>query len=178
MFRRLASCFRRFRRARQGTATIEFVLLFPIFMVLMVSACESGLLMVRQMMLERGMDLSVRAVRLGTGDSVSADQLREMICTGAGIIPDCRNQLKVEMIRLDPRAFVRPPAVPDCVNREDEVQVNRTFENGASHEVMMLRACALYDPIFPNLGLGVLLKEQRGDHYALVSTSVFVMEPG
>ncbi|WP_159458438.1 TadE/TadG family type IV pilus assembly protein [Roseisalinus antarcticus] len=178
MFLRLIARLRRFRRREDGNPTVEFVLIFPIFMVLMVSAFESGLLMVRQMMLERGLDLSVRAVRLGTGDMIENDELRRMICNTTGIIPDCMSQVKVEMIRLDPRAFDRPDPAPDCVNRDEAAQVNRTFQNGQNHELMVLRVCALFDPIFPNFGLGVRLKEQRGDHYALVSTSVFVMEPG
>lgn len=177
VMKRLGNLLRRFRRTEDGNPTVEFVLVFPVFMVLMVSAVESGLLMTRQMMLERGLDLSVRAIRLGTGAEVAPEDVRRMVCTGAGIIPDCMNQVKVEMIRLDPRAWQGFPAKPDCVNRGEEVQVNRSFSNGAGHELMMLRVCALFDPIIPTMGIGVQLTNESTQPYALVSTSVFVMEP-
>lgn len=177
MIRRLASLLRRFRRGEDGSPTVEFVLVFPAFMVLMVSAFEVGILMTRQMMLERGLDVSVRAVRLGMWESVDDEELRMMICDRASIIPDCMNQVKVEMIRLDPESWSNPPLRPDCVNRGEEVEPNRNFQQGGNHELMMLRVCALFDPVFPNFGVGVRIKEQRGDHYALVSTSLFVMEP-
>jgi len=178
MILKLLARLRRLRRSERGSATVEFVILFPVFFTLLLSSCESGLLMVRQMMLDRGLDRSVRAVRRGTSDEVSDTDLREMICTGAGLIPNCVSELKVEMIALDPWAFDRPDPSPDCVNRSDEVQVNRTFQNGTSHQVMMLRACALFDPMLPNIGLGMRLSEDGAKPYALISTSIFVMEPG
>jgi hypothetical protein len=178
MMKRFLARLRRLRRREDGTSTIEFVILFPVFFTLLLSSAESGLLMIRQMMLERGLDMSVRAVRLGTSEEVSDRDLREMICSGAGLIPNCLSELKVEMIVLDPRAFNRPDPSPDCVNRGEEVQVNRTFQNGASHQLMMLRACALIDPMLPNIGLGMRLSEDGAKPYALVSTSIFVMEPG
>lgn len=178
MMKRLLARLRRLRRREDGSSTIEFVILFPVFFTLLLSSAESGLLMVRQMMLERGLDMSVRAVRLGTSDAVSDEDLRRMICTGAGLIPNCLSELKVEMIRLDPWAFHRPDSSPDCINRSEEVQVNRTFQNGASHQIMMLRACALFDPMLPNIGLGMRLSQDGEKPYALVSTSIFVMEPG
>ncbi|KAA9010257.1 TadE/TadG family type IV pilus assembly protein [Histidinibacterium aquaticum] len=177
MIRRLGRTWRRFRRREGGNATVEFVIVFPAFMLLMASGAESGLLLIRQMMLERGLDLSVRAVRLGgAGGSVDADELREMICEGAAIIPDCMNQVKVEMIRMNPQGTLASPQVPDCVDHDEEVQVSRTYDSGAGHDLMFLRACALFDPIFPNFGLGVKLADEHLD-YALVSSSVFVIEP-
>lgn len=178
MMKRILARLRRLRRREDGTSTIEFVILFPVFFTLLLSSAESGLLMVRQMMLERGLDLSVRAVRLGTSTAVSDEDLRKMICTGAGLIPNCMTELKVEMISLDPWNFDRPAESPDCVNRNEEVQVNRTFQNGSSHQVMMIRACALFDPMLPNIGLGRRLSEEGEKPYALVSSSIFVMEPG
>lgn len=177
MITRLGNLLRRFRRREDGNPTVEFVLVFPVFMVLMVSAVESGLLMTRQMMLERGVDLSVRAIRLGTGAEVDTEDVRRMVCNGAGILPDCMNQVKVEMITIDPRNWQDFPVKPDCVDRGEEVQVSRNFTNGASHELMLLRVCALFDPIVPNIGIGVQLTKDNTQPYALVSTAVFVMEP-
>ncbi|QQA43679.1 TadE/TadG family type IV pilus assembly protein [Pelagovum pacificum] len=177
MIAKLRRFTRLFRKDKTGNATIEFCIVFPVFMVLTVSAFETGLLMTRQMMLERGLDMAVRAVRLGTGREVDDEALRKMICNGAGIIPECLTELKVEMVELDPRNWTDLPRRPDCVDRNNPTAPSRNFVNGGSHELMVLRACALFDPIFPNFGIGIqLTKESK--YYALVSTSVFVMEPG
>ncbi|ROU03353.1 TadE/TadG family type IV pilus assembly protein [Histidinibacterium lentulum] len=178
MILKLLARLRRLRRSERGSATVEFVILFPLFFTLLLSSVESGVVMVRQMMLERGLDISVRAVRLGTSHQVSDEELREMICRVTGVIPNCMSELKVEMIILNPWAFNQPDPNADCVNRSEEVQVNRNFQNGASHQVMMLRACALFDTMLPNIGLGKRLSDDGEKPYALVSTSIFVMEPG
>lgn len=156
---------------------MEFVIVFPIFMMLMASACETGLMLVRQMMLQHGVELSARAIRLGTADEITDDDIRRMVCEGAGIIPNCLSQTKVEMIRVDPMNWTAPPAIPDCVDRNDPAVPNRTFEQGIGHQLMFVRVCVLFDPLMPNFGHGVQLTAARGDHYALVSSTMFVMEP-
>ena len=169
---------RRFRRGEEGSPTVEFVIVFPVIMTFVASACESGLLLTRQMMLQHGVEMSGRAVRLGVGDEVTDEEIRRMVCTGAGIIPDCMESLKVEMIRIDPNNWQSPPAIPDCVDRSEPATPNRTFEHGIDHELMLIRVCALFDPMFPNFGHGVQLSRERGGDYALVASTLFVMEPG
>ena len=112
MIRTLAKILRLFRRSEEGSATVEFVLVFPMFMVLFTSAFEAGLMMTRHVMLERGLDMAVREVRLNTGAAPSPDQFKEMICEGAGIIPDCMNNLKLEMRPIDPRNCPTSHAAP------------------------------------------------------------------
>ncbi|EAR50681.1 hypothetical protein OG2516_06277 [Oceanicola granulosus HTCC2516] len=177
MTRQARSALRRLWRDEDGNPTVEFVLVFPLFLTLMISAFESGILMTRHMMLERGLDISVRAIRLGTTEPVTAPRLRDWVCGNAAIIPDCQNQLKVEMIRMDPQDWSTPPAGADCVDRNDPAAPNRTFQTGGNHQLMVLRVCALFDPVFPNFGLGKQITEGDKTFYALVSTSVFVMEP-
>lgn len=168
---------RRLAASEEGSATVEFVLMFPLFMLLMLSSIELGITMTRYMMLERGIDQAVRQVRLGAGRSVGPDDLRRMICDHAAIVPDCMNQVKLEMIREDLNAWRDPDPTPDCVDRGEEVTPNRTFQNGTDHELLVLRVCALFDPWFPTTGLGHKLSEGGTKPYALVSSSAFVMEP-
>lgn len=177
LFTKFSRFFARFRRKDDGSATIEFVLVFPAFMVLFLSAFEAGLLMTRNVMLERGLDMAVRTVRLGTASPVNNDQMKRMICTGAGIIPDCLQQLRVEMRRVDLRAWTDIPVRANCQDRNDPAKPLATFVTGGANDVMVVRACALFDPFFPGTGLGFQLPRESGGAYALVSTSAFVMEP-
>lgn len=171
------------RKNEDGSATVEFAILFPAFMMVFLASFESGLLMTRYVMLERGLDLAVRAVRLGTNvpGPVDADALKTMICNGAGIIPDCMTNVKVEMRPVDPfQGLSNSTSIPrraDCVDRDDPTLPNRTFATGTSNQMMILRVCAIFDPFFPTGTLGTRIATLAGPTYALVSTSAFVMEP-
>lgn len=174
---RLSRFFRRFRRDQRGSATVEFVILFPVMMTFCLSTIELGMLLSRQVMLERGIDLAVRDVRIGAMVPVSHGALVASICESALIIPDCTNQLKLEMVRRDPRAFAAMRNDVDCVDRADPGQPPEEFNPGVQNELVVLRACALFDPFFPTTGLGGQLQRASGDAYALVATSSYVVEP-
>jgi hypothetical protein len=172
----------RFARAEDGSATIEFVLFFPLFFTLFLSTFELGMLQVRQVMLDRGVDLAVRQIRLGAFADVDPaefhDTVRGLVCDFALLIPDCDNQLRLEMEQVDPRAWSGIDAVADCVDRSDPGQPVRQFTPGQSNDLMVLRACALFDPYFPSSGLGAGLQRVQGsDAYGLLSTSSFSIEP-
>lgn len=173
---------RAFRRSDEGGATVEFVIVFLPFMLLTISAFELGLLMTRHVMLERGLDMAVREVRLNTGTALTEDDFRAMICNSAGIIADCTSQLRLEMISVDltDDDSVNASAIPrdaSCIDASDPFQPSRNFTNGASNEMMIVRACARVKPMLPEIALGYFLSRMDGGYYRLVSTSAFVMEP-
>ena len=89
--------FAKAARSEEGNATIEFVMLFPIIMVLFLSVIEMGLMMTRYMMFERALDLSVREMRLDTEANYTQDSLRDAICTETLIARHCRKTLTLEM---------------------------------------------------------------------------------
>ena len=176
-----ARIWRRTLRAslrEHGNATIEFVILFPLFVTLLVSSVEIGMITYRHTLLERAVDLTVRDIRLGTGTSPQYEQIRDTICDRAGVIPDCKNNMKIEMIRMNLRSYVAPPADFDCINHAEEVQPVRSFQNGMENEMMLLRICAMFEPLFPFSGLGRDLKRNTPNGYAaMISTTAFVQEP-
>lgn len=177
MIYRLSSFLGRFFRNSDGTATVEFVLVFPAFMILFVSAFEAGLMMTRHAMLERALDMTVRAVQLNTATAPTHDQLKRMICNGAGILPDCMDNLRLEMVSIDPRDWQDFEREADCQDADQPYRPVRNFQNGQQNQLMLLRACSLFDPIFPSTGLGKQLSSGAQSQYALVSLSAFVMEP-
>lgn len=165
-------------RREDGNATIEFAILFPLFITILVSSVEIGFITFRHTMLDRAVDLTVRDIRLGTGSAPQYEDIRDAICDRAGIIPDCRNNMKIEMIRMDLRAWTPPPADYDCVNHAEEVQPVRAFVNGMQNEMMLLRICAMFEPLFPFGGLGRDLKNNSPTGYsAMITSTAFVQEP-
>ncbi|MEY8839857.1 TadE/TadG family type IV pilus assembly protein, partial [Cribrihabitans sp. XS_ASV171] len=152
MISRLVSLWRAFRKQEDGNATIEFVIIFPALLVLMLSGVELAFVSLNHAMLERAVDMTVRDIRLGTGRAHDHDDIKDVICERAGFIEDCASNLKLEMIRLDPYANVSIPVQPDCTDTSDEVKPVRSFVNGQSNELMVLRACAKINPVFPTSG--------------------------
>lgn len=116
MIRLIHTFLRRFRRNEDGGPTVEFVVVFVPFIIIFAAAFEMGMMMTRHVMLERGLDMAIREVRLNTSVEVDEEALRTMICNASGLIPDCTNQLKLEMRPVDPRNWSNIPREADCVN--------------------------------------------------------------
>lgn len=179
------SWIKQFLRQDKGTTTIEFVIVFPVFFLMFSFSIESGLLATRQVMLDHGLDRTVRDVRIGIVTDTSHENLIDVICEYATIIPDCSNQLRLQMFAGDIDGWdgTDLEVEYECRDRsEDESEPLTTFTNtGSNNELMFLRACALYDPMLLYVGLGEALTEgngaELGDAYALVATSGYVMEP-
>lgn len=167
----------RFRRRDDGSATIEFSILFMPFMLILASTYEIGMANVRHVMLERGTDIAVRQIRLNTGAPPSKDDIRKMVCNAAGIIPDCMNVLEIELQSVDKATWSMPPVSASCVDRDEVVQPVVKYENGQQNEMMMVRFCAVIDPLFPSFGLGYTMPKDASGGYRLVSMTAFVNEP-
>ncbi|SDI16843.1 TadE/TadG family type IV pilus assembly protein [Lutimaribacter saemankumensis] len=167
----------RFHRDEGGNSTIEFVIWFPLYIFLLLAAVEMSIISVRQTTLERAVDLTVRDIRLGTGTAPQHDEIKDLICDRAVMVPDCKNNLKLEMISVDPENFVPPPVVPDCTDQSEEVRPVRNFVHGASNELMILRACAKFKPYYPLSGIGKELTKDNAGYAAVTTTTAFVQEP-
>lgn len=173
--------FRRFSAGEKGNVTVEFAIVFPVFMLLLTSALEMGVITVRQTLLERGLDIAMREVRIGTGTQYTHDQIREMICDGAVIFEDCEANLRIEMTPNDPRDYTPLPNTVDCAIQQSGsltvVNPVRDFTPGESNELVMVRACLLYDPVFPTSQLALQRTQDGNGKSALVATSAFTQEP-
>ncbi len=176
MIGKLISRLARFRRKEDGSITVEFVIIFPAFMFLVLSGVELALVTLQQAMLDRAVDLTVREIRLGTGNNQSHDAIRDTICDHATFIKNCSANLRLEMIQQSAFAGIDIPATPDCTNNSEEVSPVREFQNGLANELMILRACAKIDPVFPTSTMGRTLADDTGQ-IALTATTAFVQEP-
>jgi Flp pilus assembly protein TadG len=65
MLPRIKARLARALRNEEGTATMEFVLVIPLIMMIFMASFESGLLMTRSIMLEQSVDMAMRELRLG-----------------------------------------------------------------------------------------------------------------
>lgn len=169
------------RDSESGNSTIQFVIMFPIFLTLFLSSFEFGILMLRQTFLERSVDQVIRELRLGQLPNPTHETIRTQICDRAPILPDCMETLMVEMRVVSTVTW--SPLGTDVICKDKDIDINVTppgpgFVNvGASNEMVLVRACSVFKPIFPTTQLGMSLKRTDLGGYALAANSAFVNEP-
>ena len=175
--KQLIHTLRHFRRDEDGNATVEFAILFPFFIFMFCAAVELGMITFRHSMLERGLDLAVRDVRLTTGANFQHNDIKDMTCQYAGFLPDCDTKLHLEMQPLDMRNFTAPSTAARCTDITQVTNPIRQFRNGQQNEMMILRACYVFKPVFPLTGLGRHLDWDGNNNAWMTATSAFVQEP-
>jgi hypothetical protein len=63
------------------------------------------------------------------------------------------------------------------VDRATQIEPAVTFIPGGENELVLIRVCAVFDPIFPTTGLGLDLPLDPSGGYQLLAMSTFVNEP-
>ncbi len=166
-----------FARDEGGSASVEFILVMPIYITIMVMGVELGLITLRHTLLERGLDIAVREVRLGTGTAPQHDDIKDMICANSLMLLDCQNKLQLEMRSADIRSFASLDTSADCTDSAEPTKPVREWTPGLQNELMLLRACLKYEPIFPDAFLGSALDTDANGEASVIVTSAFVQEP-
>jgi hypothetical protein len=159
-----------------GNATVEFVLITPALFYVLFTIGELGIIMTRSAMLDRGISVAVRDLRLGLTPGVTHDQIKERICDAAFLLGSCEDVLMLELVPL-PDAASFPPGQVACVDRSSDIAPVTTFNPGARSEIMLVRACLVADPLFPGVGLGAMLPKDASGGYAILAQSAFMNEP-
>ncbi|MEG3661043.1 TadE/TadG family type IV pilus assembly protein [Celeribacter halophilus] len=177
VFSKLRGLSRRHAKDDDGNATVEFVIVFPLFVALVFGGFEVGYYNVINTMLNRGLDLAVRDVRLGNMAEVTLDTLKTATCDYAKYVNDCEDNIHIALEPIDANDFEYPDSLAECIDRSEDVVPSTTFNAGSENELMLVRACVLVDPFFPTSWLGAALEETPGSGYAMVATAGFVNEP-
>ncbi|WP_297769660.1 TadE/TadG family type IV pilus assembly protein [uncultured Roseovarius sp.] len=177
MTRPFKKCLRHFRRDETGTASVEFVIVVPFFLALMILSIEVGFLTMRATFLERGLDMAAREVRLGTGTAPQHDDIKRIICANSIVINDCESNLRLEMRPTDIRNLTALEQGADCTDLAQPAKPVREFTPGQQNELMLLRACVKYNPLFPRSLLGSRLIDDENGQSSLVAITAFVQEP-
>ncbi len=173
----LTSRFNAFLKDEGGNASVEFILVFPVYLSLMMMSIELGYVTMRHALLERGLDIAVREVRLGTGTAPQHNDIKELVCDNSIMLLNCVNTLQLEMRSADIRAFNALDTSADCTDSSEPTKPVREFTPGQQNELMLLRACLRFDPLFPDEFLGSALSLDGNGQSAVIAVSAFVQEP-
>lgn len=188
----------RFARSEEGSSTIPAILFLPLLLAIMFSSVEMGLVNLKQLMLDRGLDETVRILRIGEA-SLPTDQtealkaIKKSICTNIAFVHSCMDDLTIEIFQVDRDVTVggttsNPVVTRDwhssgagtsatCTDRSLTTQTPVTLNRATPNDLMLVRACLKVDPIMPTYALGAILKKDSSGMIALVSTSAWVREP-
>ncbi len=169
---------RRFAKDEEASATIEFVILVPMVMWVVFSVLEAGWLSTQQTMLNRGVNLAVRDLRLGIPANPTRATIKQSICNYAAILRNCMSSLSLELVTIGNPIGGN---AAQCVDRVvGSVQPNIRFDLGShiNQDIMVARACYVVDPLIPGAGLGAALPKDLTGGYHMVSFAAFVNEPG
>lgn len=169
----------RLRRDESGTSTVEFVILFPMFMIIFFAAFESGYMMLRNVMLERSVDLAVRDLRLGDPEPPEFAEFKQQICDNTYFIDSCLNRVQVQLEPVNMTTWGPLGGASRCIDVESTIDPydQTEYSVGGNNELMMVRVCALFQPMFPTTGLGLAMRYDGDGNYAIVVTTAFVNEP-
>lgn len=169
---------RDFARDDRATATMEFVIMFPVVITLFIGVFESGIILTRQVLLERSVDEAVRLLRLAQGLTLTNADIEQAICDNTRVIPNCDEVLVVDLRRIDDTTYDIPMPDVACVNRNDmTLELGNGSEFGSDNELILLRACAIVDRILPFSGFGLNLVRDDTGGVHMTAASVFVNEP-
>lgn len=177
MLQKWITRLRRFGREDQGAMLVEFAFVVPLVFTLFLTSVEMGIYSMRQMFLDRGMDMTVRNVRLNTHANYSHTDLKTMICDYSGFLEDCDTHLRLEMNPIDMRAFNGFAGPADCTDTSQPVTPLRSFTHGGEHQLMLIRACYMFKPVFPTTGLGYAFTKDGSERSKMVAVAAFVQEP-
>lgn len=169
--------WRAFLRQSDGSATVEFAILFPVVISLLMMGAEAGYVSLQRVGLERALDISTRDIRLGRLPSgTSHDQFRNAICSRSIVLPDCEQRLLVEMRSIDTTTWNFPAETSSCIDLAEDITPVTPFSVGSGQSLMYLRACYLVNPIFPTTALGLQLPLDDAGMFAIRATTGFVNE--
>lgn len=169
---------RRFRKEEDGSVfMIEFVILMPVIFGMFVMSFDMSMYSLRQVQLDRGLDNAVRYIRLNTRSNITHDQIKQMVCDGAGGVGDCANTLRLEMVKVNPRNFTQMEPSVDCIDKSLPFKPERGFTLGKQHDLMLLRACMKFDPLIGLGGMGFNYTVDGSGQASMYAFSAFVQEP-
>lgn len=179
LLRRMADRMRRLRHNQDGTATIEFVFMVPMLLFIFTMAMEAGILQMRQVMLDRALDITIRDLRLGRlGQSPSHQAVRERVCENAFLLPGCASNLALELTPVALGNWSAPQTNIRCVDRETQIAPVNAFTEAGQARPTLVRACLIVDIMFPSSRFGLNLATDPQGGFRMIAHSLYINEPG
>jgi len=174
---------KRIRRETKGAAAIEFAIIAPVFLALLWSIFETGLMFFASQTLMHALQVTARDIRTGQAqtDQMTQSEYRTAVCEQVDFVLSC----DADKLYLDVRAFssfggVGFPPPLDAQKKFDTVNMNH-FEIGESgnitggSSIILVRGFyvwQLFTPVF-----GQHFSNMPGNKRLLSASVAFKNEP-
>jgi len=167
----------RFSRSEDGAVTIPTIIFLPTFIMLMVASVDLGMLMLKQTLLDRAVDVATRNIRIGASELPDHTALKQLICDNMAMAPECMQDLTVELFEIDDTTWTSAAGAVQCSDRTAPEPPDVTFEKGDQDQLMLMRTCLKVTPMVATDPLALALVTDAAGQYALINSTVFVNEP-
>ena len=166
---------RRRRRAREGSAAVEFAMVALPFFFMMFAVLELALVFVLDSVLENAAIETGRLVRTGQAEaqSFNAAKFKTSLCSRMSIFSgDCASKVTVDVRRIPQ---FKNPTVPDPLSGAGFNPAVADYDGGKPGDIMLVRAWYQHTLLTPFLSQG--LSKLKDGKSMLTATTAFRNEP-
>ncbi|WP_298125472.1 TadE/TadG family type IV pilus assembly protein [Brevundimonas sp.] len=170
----LARMFRRPKRAREGSAAVEFAMIGLPFIFMLFAIAEIAFVFVLDSALENAVIETGRLVRTGQADAASMTEVnfKARVCERMTIFATgCEAKVEVD-VREVPQFTA--PTLPDPLAGADFSDASLDYDNGDPGSLMLVRAWYRHTLFTPFLSQGLA---RSGTDAWLMATTAFRNEP-
>lgn len=166
---------RDYREQKDGVSAIEFALVAPVFLGILLSLFELSFVMLRSTMVDNAMDVASKEIY--TGDISDRAAFEQLICNHLALYDNCTDVINVEAFEIASFSDI-PSSEAECIDTGDEnFSPTTEFSTGNSSSIMFVRICMTTPIITPGLGFGASLPKLNDGNYGIVASTVFSNEP-
>lgn len=169
----------------RGTATIEFVLMFPACMMFFLIGMERSLTHITKTKLNYAVETTIKDVKSGKMSNITASAIISEICSKMASPTGCSTAMTVEMNILDttivPKSLATEMKVPDytnlCGNTSTNSQTTSKMANLAAYDFVLVRVCFVTKVVMPTSISDINFASALPGEHELISTTAFVYSP-
>jgi Flp pilus assembly protein TadG len=177
--------------ANKGSVAIEFAMIAPVFLLMLMATIESGVIFFAQSALQNAVNDTARLVKTGqsacfTKDAgnncqgITADEFRQQICDSViSLLQVCTKDSEGNSdLQFDVKAYSAGfggVSNSSPLNGANDLPNLTAFDTGAPCDVVLVRAFYRW-PVFTP-GLGYLLANMNGQNHLLATAAAFRNEP-
>lgn len=189
---RFKNIFRRLRAdGNKGSVAIEFAMVAPVFLLMLMATIESGVIFFAQSALQNAVNDAARLVRTGqsacfTKDAggncqmITADEFRDQVCNQVDVLlhvcdKDAGGNSDLQFdVKAYPNGF-NGVTNSSPLDASGELPNMTAFDTGGACNVVLVRAFYRWPVVTP--GLGFLLANMKGPNHLLATAAAFRNEP-
>ncbi len=149
-------------RDRKGSAAVEFALVAPPFLALMMSTFEVGWFYFATSQIDAAAIEAARTIRTGQvqqangGAGLTKEEFYAQVCPSIAPLGDCSALLTVEVDTFGSFAeLASDTSAVVCTNDDPAEIAALSFAPGDENQIVRLRLCLLYKTLNPTIGVNV-----------------------